>query len=121
MNIIDDIGILQNIAKWFLEWERLFEDISRLYKILNSYQKGISFKIQIFKNKYFIVCIYLRKLMKIIADSLLDCSKTSSLEGIANTLNLLGFKCFCSCLSRLAFNLWWNGSYIGLNGLFIST
>lgn len=115
------LGILQNIAKWFLEWERLFEDISRLYKMPTVIKRGISFKIQIFKNKYFIVCIYLKKIVKIIADSLLDCSKTSSLEGIANTLNLLGFKCFYSCLSRLAFNLWWNGSYIGLNGLFIST
>ena len=68
-------------------------------------KRGISFKIKVFINKYFIVCIYLKKIVKIIADSLLDCSKTSSLEGIANTLNLWGFKCFYSCLSRLAFNL----------------
>lgn len=52
------LGILQNIAKWFLEWERLFEDTSRLYKMPTVIKRGISFKIQIFKNKYFIVCIY---------------------------------------------------------------
>lgn len=68
-------------------------------------KRGIYFKIKVFINKYFIVCIYLKKILKIIADSLLDYSKTSSLEGIANTLNLWGFKCFYSCLSRLAFNL----------------
>lgn len=40
------LGILQNIAKWFLEWERLFEDISRLYKIPTVISR-ISFKINL--------------------------------------------------------------------------